>query len=157
MRNLSLAVVLVCLPSFLFAAEPAKPAAKGAKTPAERIAELEKTLTGSKFVGRFTVSGKDDKPPAEEEYTITSAKKLDEGDLWLLQARVKYGKTDKTLPIPLEIKWSEDTPIITMTDLSIPGLGAFSCRVVIYDGLYAGTWRHGEVFGHMYGRIGKAE
>ncbi|MCA9175246.1 MAG: hypothetical protein KDB14_12245, partial [Planctomycetales bacterium] len=47
--------------------------------------------------------------------------------------------------------WSGDTPVITLTDFTIPTLGTFSCRVLIYNGKYAGTWTHGAVGGHMFG------
>jgi hypothetical protein len=40
-----------------------------------------------------------------------------------------------------------------MTDMAVPGLGTFSTRVVIYDGMYAGTWQHGPVKGHLFGTI----
>lgn len=134
-------------------------ATKQEKSPsqAELIQELEKTLTNCKMSGRFTVLGKEDMAPAAEEYTITSAKKLPEGDLWLIKTRIKYGKTDATVPIPLEIKWAGDTPIITLTNLNIPGLGTFSSRVVIYDNKYAGTWQHDKVGGHLFGTIQRGE
>ena len=48
-----------------------------------------------------------------------------------------------------------DTPIITLTNLEIPGLGTFTSRVIIYEGRYAGTWQHGDVGGHLFGRIEK--
>jgi hypothetical protein len=120
-------------------------------------AKLAADLTNVKLVGSFTVSGKEDQPPKAEEYTITSAIKLPEPDLWLLKARIKYGDKDTTVPIPLEIKWAGDTPVITLTDLAIPGLGTFTSRVVLYEGRYAGTWQHGEVGGHLFGRIEKLE
>ena len=88
---------------------------------------------------------------------VSSAMKLPDGDLWLLKARVKYGDKDVTLPIPLEIKWAGDTPVITMTNMEIPGLGTFSTRVVLYEGRYAGTWQHGAVGGHLFGKIEKAD
>ena len=47
--------------------------------------------------------------------------------------------------------------MITLTRIAIPGLGTFSSRVVIYDGMYAGTWQHGDVGGHLYGTISRAE
>jgi hypothetical protein len=123
----------------------------------ELVKKLEQALTGAKLTGRFTIVGKEDKAPAAEEYTIVSAKRI-EGDVWLLNARIQYGGTDKTLPVPLEIQWAGDTPIITMTDMAIPGLGEnFSTRVVIYDNMYAGTWAHGPVKGHLYGTITRAE
>ena len=64
----------------------------------ERNAKFEKELSGVKFIGHFTVDGQDGLP-AKEEYTILSVKKLETGDLWLFKARVKYGKTDVTLPM----------------------------------------------------------
>jgi hypothetical protein len=139
--------VLILYSSALLAEEPAKPV----PSQDELIKKLAKDLTGVKLAGRFTVTGKGEMTPKEEEYTITSAMKLDEPDLWLIKARVKYGKTDGTFPIPLEIKWAGDTPVITLTNLEIPGLGTFSSRVVIYEGRYAGTWQHGDVGGHLFG------
>lgn len=130
---------------------------KAAATQEELIKKLEKTLTGAKMVGKFTITGKDEAPLAREEYLIKSAQKLPEGDFWLLKAHIKYGKTDSTFPIPLEIKWAGDTPVITLTNLTIPGLGTFSSRVVIYEGRYAGTWQHDKVGGHLFGTIEPAE
>ena len=154
MRSL-LAALLVIVSFPCLAQEPKPQAAKPAPTPEELIAKLTKDLTGVKLVGKFTVTGRGDLSPKEEEYTITSATKLDDADqpdLWLIKARVKYGKTDGTFPIPLEIKWAGDTPVITLTNLEIPGLGTFSSRVVIYEGRYAGTWQHGDVGGHLVWR-----
>jgi hypothetical protein len=152
-----LCLALLAVPSAR-ADEPKKDEEKAEKpSQGQLIKDLEKTLTGAKMTGQFTVTGKDDKPPAKEEYTITSAQKLPEGDLWLIKANIKYGKTDKTFPIPLEIKWAGDTPVITLTNLAIPGLGTFSSRVVIYEGRYAGTWQHDAVGGHLFGTIEKGE
>ena len=150
-------MIAVVTSASLFAAEPAKEADKPAAAPSqdELNKKLAADLTNVKLVGRFTVTGKESDAPKEEEYTITSALKLPEPDLWLLKARIKYGKTDQTFPIPLEIKWAGDTPIITLTNLEIPGLGTFTSRVVIYEGRYAGTWQHGNVGGHLFGRIEK--
>ena len=124
---------------------------------AEQIQALETLLSGSKLVGQFTVTGKTDGKLAKEEYVIASAKKLAQGDSWLLTASIKYGKTDVTLPIPLEIKWAGDTPVITLSKVTIPGLGTFSSRVVIHDGKYAGTWQHDQVGGHLFGTVERAE
>ena len=154
-------LALVSLVSLLFplvamADEPAaKDEAQPAKTQAELNKKLADDLTNVKFIGSFTVTGKEAAAPKEEEYTITSALKLPEPDLWLLKARIKYGETDQVVPIPLEIKWAGDTPVITLTNLAIPGLGTFTSRVVIYEGRYAGTWQHGDVGGHLFGRIEK--
>ena len=122
----------------------------------ERNVALEKALTGTKFSGVFTIDGKEG-VPAKEEYTILSVKKVEQSDLWVFKARIKYGKQDITLPVPVPIKWAGKTPVIEMDNLKIPLLGTFSAHIVIDDGKYAGTWKHGKVGGHMFGSILKIE
>jgi hypothetical protein len=119
-----------------------------------KFAALEKHLSGTKFTGVFTIDGRKG-APVKEEYTILNVKKIGKGDLFLFRARVKYGKTDITLPMPLPIKWAGDTPVISMDNLSIPGLGTFSAHVVIDGDKYAGTWKHGKVGGHLFGNISR--
>ena len=121
----------------------------------ELYAKLEKQLTNTKLVGRFTVLGKEDGDLPKEEYTILSAKKTDRGNWWLLNARIKYGKKDVTVPLALKIEWAGETPVISLTDFTIPGLGTFSSRVVIYNKKYAGTWTHGKAGGHIFGTLEK--
>ncbi len=120
-----------------------------------RFDAFEKLLTGSKFTGNFTILGRDAASPPAETYDIVSVKKLDKGDYWLFKARIRYGGKDVTLPMPLEVKWAGDTPVISLTNLDLPGLGTFSARVVIYNGKYAGTWTHGKVGGHLFGVVAK--
>jgi len=121
--------------------------------------KFEKQMAGATLVGHFTVDGmkNDDKPPRVERYEIASAKKID-GNQWLLTARIKYGKHDISVPMPLNVFWAGDTPVISLTDLSIPGLGSgFTSRVMFFEGRYAGTWQHGKVGGHLWGKIEYAE
>ena len=127
--------------------------AQEATDPQVQFDKFKKTLSNVTLVGRFTVTGQDDVAPKAEKYTIRSVKKTDHGDYWLFHTRIQYGDQDVTLPLPLEVKWAGGTPMITLTDLMIPGLGTFSARVVIHDNKYAGTWRHGDVGGHMFGNI----
>jgi hypothetical protein len=123
----------------------------------KRYDEFSQLMSGAKLIGYYTVVGKDLTDLSKEDYTITSATKLPQGDLWLLTARLNYGETDLTVPVPLQVKWAGDTPVITLTDLTIPGLGTFSSRVVIYRGRYAGTWTHGKVQGHLFGVVDRAD
>jgi hypothetical protein len=115
--------------------------------------KFEQTMNGAVLAGQFTILGKDRESMPPEEYTIKRVSKLPDGDYWLFQARIKYGDKDVTIPLPLEVKWAGDTPVITLTDLTIPALGTFSARVVIDNGKYAGTWTHGDAGGHMFGVI----
>ncbi len=119
------------------------------------FARFQQMLSGARLIGHFTILGKEDRQPSQEEYTISRVAKLSEGDYWLFHARIKYGDKDYTVPLPLEVKWAADTPMITLTDLKILGQGPFSARVLFHDNKYAGTWSHGKVSGHLFGRIEK--
>ena len=114
--------------------------------------QFEKTLNNALMVGQFTFVGKD-VPPLKESYTIHSVKKMSQGDYWIFNARIKYGKTDITLPMPLQVKWAEGKPVIYLDNVTIPGLGTFSSYTIIDGNKYAGTWQHGDIGGHMFGSI----
>ena len=114
-------------------------------------AVFAKQLSGVALVGTFTIDGETDKLE-EERYEIRKVTKQS-NDYWLFLARIKYGQHDLTLPLPLPVKWAGKTPVITLDNVKIPGLGTFSARVIIDKDRYAGTWQHGQVGGHMFGRI----
>jgi len=42
---------------------------------------------------------------------------------------------------------------MVLDSITIPGLGTFSARVVFHDRKYAGTWKHDNVGGHLFGRV----
>lgn len=129
-------------------------AAEPALTPeqAARYAKFAERMSGVKLVGHFTVVGRDNPNPRAESYTIQSVKHVS-GNMWMFKTRVQYGDKDVTLPMLLPIEWAGETPMISMTDFNIPLLGTFSARVVFDDGKYAGTWKHDQVSGHLYGII----
>jgi hypothetical protein len=59
------------------------------------------------------------------------------------------------IPIVVPMRWIGDTPVIMMTDTTLPGVGTFTVRLFFYGDEYAGTWVHGKVGGQMTGRIQK--
>ncbi len=102
--------------------------------------------------GSFTVNRGDETHERREKYTIASVSKVG-GDIWLFQARIQYGDHDVTVPVPVKLLWAGDTPVVSLTDASIPGLGTFTARVLFYRDSYAGFWQHGDVSGNQFGRI----
>ena len=131
--------------------------AKAAPSQEELEKQFAQTMSGATLVGRFTlIEDKQEQPLKEDRYTLGTVKKLPNG-LWSFETRIQYGDHDVKVPLALEVKWAGDTPVITMTNMEIPGLGTFSTRVVLYEGRYAGTWQHGQVGGHLFGKIEKAE
>jgi hypothetical protein len=116
------------------------------------------------LVGNFTVNRerkegdatKEGAKPSPERYGIKGIQKVGE-DQWLVHSQIKYGKLDVTVPVPVQVHFANDTPVLSVTDLTIPLVGSeFTARVMFYDNQYAGTWRHGKVSGLMYGRVEKA-
>ena len=129
----------------------------GQEVPIASLTELEREFVEEMrnvvLVGHFTVEGLEGRDGLPERYEISRVTKL-EGNRWRFNARVTYASVDVTLPIVVPIVWAGDTPMVTITDFSIPGLGdEFGARVVFYDDRYAGTWDHGEYGGLMYGSI----
>ena len=127
------------------------------EAPVESLSDRERRFVDEMqnvvLTGNFTIEGEERRDGVPERYEISRVTKLD-GNNWRFEARVKYGSTDVTLPMVLPVEWAGDTPVVSITDFAIPGLGdEFAARVVFYDERYAGTWDHGPYGGMMYGTI----
>ncbi len=117
----------------------------------QKFADL---LTAATLVGTFT---SDTKPTAlrPEQYNILTARKVKGAD-WVVEAKMTYKNVEVPIPIPVQVYWAGDTPMLQVTNLSIPLLGdGFYARVLFYQDRYAGTWQHGSHGGHLQGKIVK--
>ena len=106
------------------------------------------------MVGSFTVAGGDDRTGRPDQYNIASVEKVG-ADLWRFNAAMDCCGIHTAIPIVVPMRFSGDTPMIMMTDTSLPGIGTFTVRLFFYGDRYAGTWQHGTVGGQMTGRIEK--
>ena len=106
------------------------------------------------LVGSFTVAGREDRTPSPDRYGIKSVEKIG-NDLWRFNAEMHCCGVDGAVPVVVPLRWVGDTPMIMMTDTSLPGIGTFTVRLFFYGDHYSGTWQHGEAGGHMSGRIEK--
>ncbi len=111
---------------------------------------FEQTMSGATMVGYFTITGQKE-CAKEDSYTIAKVVK-GAGDLWTFTAKIGE-KGNIELPITLPVKWAGDTPVISVTDLSLPGMGTYTARVVIYQDQYSGIWSAASHGGVMWGRI----
>ena len=127
------------------------------KDPAS-LPELERQfaerMRGVSLVGSFTVDGREGRTPRSDRYDIQSVEKVGD-NLWKFNAGMSCCGVNGVIPIVVPMRWVGDTPVIMMTDTSLPGLGTFTVRVFFYGDRYGGTWQHGAVGGHMSGRIEK--
>jgi hypothetical protein len=131
----------------------------GSKAPtpqADLDRKFQQMMNNVTLVGRSSrLNG--DQISGPERYVIEKVTRLT-GDMWLFQTRMQFGKHDLPLPVPVAIKWAGDTPVITLTDLKLPGMNPYTARVVLYGDQYAGTWsgkgNNGTTYGgQLFGKI----
>jgi hypothetical protein len=106
------------------------------------------------LVGSFTIDGREGRTPRDDRYDIQSVEKVGD-NLWRFNAGMSCCGVNGVIPIVVPMRWVGDTPVIMMTDTTLPGLGTFTVRVFFYGDRYGGTWQHGAAGGHMSGRIEK--
>jgi hypothetical protein len=99
--------------------------------------QLRAMMTGATLVGHSTLLNREG-VSGEERYAIDAISKIG-SETWLIKTRMKLGSREIPFPIPVVIKWAGDTPVITLTDLYIPGVGTYTARAVLYRDQYAGT------------------
>ena len=113
--------------------------------------QFSEMMNGVTLDGHSTRLNKDG-IAGDEKYVIDKVSKLT-GETWLIHARIQYRTHEVPVPVPVVIKWAGDTPVITLTDLSIPGVGTYTARVLLYRGQYAGTWSGQKGGGQIFGKI----
>jgi hypothetical protein len=135
-------------------------AAKGDKavgTPSqeELEARFKTMLTKAVLTGRWSPIENARLGPEKDEdkYEIVSAGKVS-GDQWVINARMRYGKNEMVLPISVQVKWSGETPMIIVNNLSMGGNKSYSARVLFFDGTYSGSWNSSAGYGGvLYGTV----
>ncbi len=143
-------------------AEPKAPSSPTEAAPAavgKSLEDLETgfvaTLSNVLFQGQWCLikDGKlgESKP---EEYQIVGVMKTG-GDRWVVNARIQYGKVNLVAPVPIQVKWAGDTPIMIVDKFTMPGAGTYSARVMIFENTYSGTWTAGDHGGLLHGLIVK--
>src|SRR5688572_1827484 len=117
MKRALLLIVLaaVALVIFVLMRQPQSP------SEAERNRAFTESMSGVTLVGYSTRLNREGLS-REERYRIDGVTHL-AGDNWLFRTRLNYSDREIPVPIPLNVRWAGDTPVITMTDLSIPGVG----------------------------------
>src|SRR5262245_12174846 len=115
--------------------------------------QFAERMRGVSLVGTFTIAGREPGAAEPDRYDISSVEKVGD-DQWRFNAKMDCcGVNGATVPIVVPMRFIGDTPVIMMTDTSLPGIGTFTVRVFFYGDRYSGTWQHGNVGGHMSGRI----
>ena len=124
-----------------------------AQTPMLTAAEkaFQEALQNVTLTGLYTTG--DGSELKQDRYVIEKIGKAGE-NLWKFDVRIQYNGKDIAIAIPVPILWAGETPVVTLTNFTVPGSGTFTARVLFHDGAYVGTWKssagHG---GKMFGAI----
>lgn len=133
---------------------PAKPTS-ATPTAEDLEADFVKTLANVLFKGRWCAVEKGIMGEAKpEQYEIVGVMKTG-GDRWVINARIEYGAINLVAPVPVQVKWAGDTPVIIVDKFTLPGAGTYSARVMIFENTYSGTWTAGDHGGLLQGLIVK--
>lgn len=111
-------------------------------------------MKGVNLVGSYTVAGAESLGSRPEGYGIKSVEKVGD-DLWRFNAEMHCCGVDGSVPVVVPLRFVGDTPMIMMTETTLPGIGTFTVRLFFYGDRYSGTWQHGDRGGQMSGRIEK--
>lgn len=111
---------------------------------------FQDSLTKVTLEGQSTRDGKDGVSP--DRYDIEKVVKTGE-DTWTFHVHASFHGNEMTVPLPVEVKWAGDTPVITLTDKSMAGMGTYTARVVVYRNQYAGTWSGKNGGGKVFGKV----
>jgi hypothetical protein len=150
---LVLTIVFLSAPPQTIAAPPSDDAPQQTADRSKREKDLAERLSNARMIGFYVTEGQNG-PPQQDSYTLGKVDKAD-GDKWTFQARIEFNKKTLTVPLEIPIYWANETPVITVTDFTIPGMGTYTARVMIHGDHYAGTWSSPNHGGYLWGRIQK--
>jgi len=129
-------------------------ASQSNETPTQTLTALEKefqdSLANATLDGQSAMDGRTE--VTADKYNIDRVAKQS-GENWIFYVKVNMQGQQMTVPLPLQVKWAGDTPIITLTNQSLPGMGTYTARVIVYKDHYAGTWNGGTRGGKVFGRV----
>lgn len=145
-----LCVLVVLGPAMAAADESSGPSSSDKATLEKQLAEK---LSRCRLIGYYQTIGQEG-PPKEDEYTLNGVQKK-EGDTWLFNASLQYGSKVINVPLEIPVLWAGDTPVISVTDFKIPGMGSYTARVMFHGDHYVGTWNSVNHGGYLWGRIQK--
>lgn len=130
----------------------------------ETVEAFAASMTDVALLGRFNTRLPDGtvRESRRDRYRIASVERFGTkpgDDRYVINASIAYRRAsgqdiDLTVPVVVRLRSIDDSVLLTVDDLSIPGLGSEFGAKLLFDGdQYAGTWRHGEVGGAMWGTI----
>ena len=83
------------------------------------------------LIGSYTDEGQD-RVPRSDRYQISSVEKVGE-NLWRFNVSMQCCGLNGAVPAVVPMRWNGDTPMIMMTDTTLPGVGTFTVRLFFLE------------------------
>jgi hypothetical protein len=74
-------------------------------------------VANMRLSGNFMLDGQENKKLEKGEHVIAGAATLGPADLLAITATIKFNDVGVTLPVPVEVKWAGDTPVIVLENV----------------------------------------
>jgi hypothetical protein len=133
--------------------DTSKPAASAQKPlPADPKSDSRRCSPRRTFLAAGAQDGALGEERTGDKFQIASVTKGSD-DNWTVNAKMKYRDQEIVMPIPVKMKFSGDTAILTVVNLMIPSGGTYTARLLIYERTYSGTWKSQRGGGMLDGTI----
>ncbi len=84
---------------------------------------------------------------------IQGLKQLDGVHRWDLQVLKRSGGSGEAVPLEVEVRWEHSTPVLVIENQTLPSVGPFSCRAVVYNHSVIASWKTSEQRGTFSGSL----
>ncbi len=112
---------------------------------------LERLLSGATLSGFLSAEGSPEPRPCSLK--VERLEKSDGLHDWQFQFALQAAGNEHECRLPADVHWAGSTPVVSIHEAEIPGVGAVSAKVLINNCLVAGTWVHNDKRGEVWGEI----
>lgn len=93
-----------------------------------------------------------DDPDKPSPYRIVGWQQRGPGALTAL-AVFGAGPLSMPVPVPVQLDWAGEVPVLRLSEVRIPGIGTYSATWFFHGDRFAGTWQGTGHGGHFFGDI----
>lgn len=112
---------------------------------------LTRLLSGATLTGFLSPS--DDQNPKAVSVLVKQLEKSGSSHQWQFQLLMTPGGNGQACSIIADVHWAGSTPVVSLHDVEIPDVGLINGKVLIHNGLFAGTWVYEGAKGQAWGEI----
>lgn len=112
---------------------------------------FERLLSGATLSGMLSAAGGEESRAAA--VLVQRLERTDAPHEWLLHVVVTPGGNGVECQVKCDVHWAGSTPVATVHEAEIPGIGTVNAKVLFHNCLFTGTWLHAGRKGQMWGEV----